>query len=276
MQRCYRCHQSQDQPAMLSHRPLTSLLLVATVCVNLVAATWVRPGPNGPSNAGQWMFAALYLSQVGMLSVWLALGTSAWRIRFLIWIAAVASSWGLAWINSDPVSLRTLELMLVAVYGGAVWMLMIGANLFLRSGEFPDQIDRAITARQFTLRHLFGWTTFTAVVAGAARYADSSIGLKFGMLLQVATWVAIPVVATVLLWMRRDVWARFASLLVVSAVLSYFAAVIVSDGGLPNPDVVLELAVFYLIQALVAGIWVIVVTQDTFLAQHRSQPPPPP
>ena len=243
------------------NRPLTILLLVATICVDCVAVTvWRRVD----SHATGLYVLALYLSQFGLLSVWLAIGRSTWRLRFGIWLVFAAA----ALVLPPEAAHGATNFAICAAYGLLVALLTAATQHWVPVDVGPILESDQRRRWQFSVLHLLAWTTVVALVSTAGRYSDLPVIFGVALVLQVISLVLIPVAALLLLFGRpKTWWFRFAILLAATAVLgvSY-----VAGADTPRDLRSGHIIAFYLIQGVVSGIWMMVVSYETFSTSVRS------
>jgi len=159
-------------------RLLLALLVVTTLLVD-AAACRLAQGRIFPDPA-MVLLLGLAFSQIGLLAVWLTLGTTDDLLRTATLIAGIAAwsravdwtvgspafnapSW--ACQASGPLSLQAVLTVLFALparWTGYLWSWSTNPR------DLPADV---VTGRwQFTVSHLLKWTTVTAVVATLVRY----------------------------------------------------------------------------------------------------------
>jgi len=159
-------------------RLLLALLVVTTLLVD-AAACRLAQGRIFPDPA-MVLLLGLAFSQIGLLAVWLTLGTAHDLLRTAVLIAGIAA-WSRAidwtvgspafnaqsWAHqaSAPLSLQAVLTVLLAL--PARWT----GYLWTWSTDPHDLPADVVTGRwQFTVSHLLKWTTVTAVVATLVRH----------------------------------------------------------------------------------------------------------
>ena len=139
---------------------LISLLIAAHVSVAMAVVAEI----GSPTVFGVWLpVTVVSTAQVGLLSIWTALGRRATAWRPTILIAAIV---GWSWIDAKiglpahimvvvlPVAVATVTVLCVAR--------LLGLRVFL---DREDQTENHVPW-QFSLRQMFAWTTSLAISLG--------------------------------------------------------------------------------------------------------------
>jgi hypothetical protein len=230
---------------MFANRPLTCLLLAATVSIDAVAFVW-----GAGTTTGGIIFASLVFAQVGLLAIWAATADSGswWR-----WGLLVSSIPLCAWfiIQSEeraPVAQLDREFFMVVcsvlgVHAALVLMLawILSKSLF--------SIDPAVR-RQFQIRHLLLLMTLVGILSLLLRWlsetqATPSLLLSFWVLSTIVAGLALVCMG------RANLWLRFIGGSLLTGVL-----VSIWTGDVLNVS-------FALVQALVYAVWLGVVQYET-------------
>ena len=156
---------------MKRHPIILTLLLLAHAVLDLVAWRLAEQQPVG--SPAQIVLIELLRTQLSLLALYLALGTSHWTIR----LAALATGvvvWTGAFLHLENSSLalaQTATLFTVLVLP----VVLIGAAaraLGYVWGQLPELTAGSLAARQFSLGAAFRWLTITAILLGLAKQAD--------------------------------------------------------------------------------------------------------
>ncbi len=251
--------------------PIAVLLLVSV----LADAVFLRPllGPE-PLVAVVWV---LYLSQVGLAAIWLAMGRSPFPLRIVlamfVWLAWVCLT---SKMNSGPWPMTRLMLATVAV--PLLASRALGLRL-VRVGEdcpWPDVVF-GLRRWQFSIGQMLGLTTAVAIVLGTMKsmrvpfYADTinsnpvivALAAGQGLLAWASLWAG--------LGNRRGI---LRAVVVAVAAAAAFRTSSVAAGG-PNVDRFL-FAIFSLETVLLlASLWVFRLVGYRVVFRGGTIPEPP-
>ncbi len=185
-------------------RPVLITLLIAA---HISIAMAVVAGTKLPGRYGDWLpMAVVSTGQIGLLSIWTALGRRAtpWRPAVLIaaivgwsWIETAKNGGGTHWLVVFlPVAATTVAILLAAR--------IRGLRLYLPEDNRGGKCDRW----QFTLQSLFAWTTSLAFCLGIVIFAlrDFRIGQSTNwpaeIFMTTVFIVSVIVTSTYFAWIR--------------------------------------------------------------------------
>lgn len=247
----------------VSKRPLTTLLLAATVCLEVVAWSLER----GPIR--ELSFSILFLAPSGLLAVWLALGQTRWWRRLIMVGACLVLT--AAIVGADD-GMILINLVLLGLYAGIVAAITHAARtLGLLTCSAAEGESPGARRWQFSIKHLLIWMTVVAVVSAIARI--SNLGqVEFGVLAVVlATFVFVPVAAVLLLKGQQTGWHRLAVLLVAAVLIGLIAEYGLINAMTGDQFANGELTAVLLVQTFFTGIWIMVVDSDIRREQRLAQ-----
>ena len=249
-------------PQLIRKWPLTTLLLAAIVCIDLIVC---RGKPHEADLHGVLAFS-LYFGQIGLLSAWLALGRTARWIRFLVWIGALA----LTYVFSADFENPHTNFVLAISYAAAVVISTLAAGPWISSHQLAASREPA--RWQFSLLGLLVVMTLVAVVASIARFSDLPLVASVSIATFFGSIALIPAAALMLLKSRPAPWIRFMGLLGLATVWGFLIVIAVSFLG-EHTALAFDAAAVYPLQALVIGIGIIVVDHDLSRQQTTLAPP---
>jgi len=162
-------------------RVLIPLLLLATVLIDLAAAVMIAPIRSGPVVAYWMVFLSLPMSQVGLLSIWAALGKAPapWRAVGLVLPLALWSKLMGTLLDgpgspsaTEESSQWTFFLLMEALATVALLGIARAAGLQRTCVDAAARPPDPRTTRrfQFSLGYLFSWLTAAAIVLAALGY----------------------------------------------------------------------------------------------------------
>ena len=162
---------------MKQARLLISLLLLATLSVDLAVLVLVSVDESDWPELLVAVLFALAFSQVSLASIWVALGrlSAPWRLTgaFLVVAAwSVALSYNLLAYWDTIEWMAMLLIQALVILGPMLVLRASGVSCVRATEESPateGQDDHG--KRQFSLRYLFAWITATAIVLGIAQYS---------------------------------------------------------------------------------------------------------
>ena len=239
---------------------LITLLIVATVLVDLVALSVVPRPPEGPHPAMMVLYS-LSMAQVSLVALWAGLGgkSAPWRVIGLVlvvvlWSALLAAV--LSYSFTLPREIASLWTVVLLVQAVAVFISLSVARAVavrLVSVDDLDSVEKGGTGRsrlQFSLAYLLGWTTAVAVTLGLLKYTVDYRTLSPWL----STWrqlsvlaVGNPAIALVALWALLG--SRWLGLRVLLLCLTA-AAAIASERWLAARSPFWVPALLWLVQAL--------------------------
>lgn len=159
---------------MKRHWIILLLLLLAHVVLDLVA--WRLAVQQEVGSPAQILLIVLLRTQLSLLALYLALGTSHWALRLMASITGVVV-WTGAFLHYDYAKLglaHTATLFTVLVLP----LVLIGALARARGflwGQPPERAKGTLAERQFSLGAVFRWLTIAAILLGLAKMAEFPI-----------------------------------------------------------------------------------------------------
>ena len=258
-------------PQFFRDRPLTTLLLAATICVDLVV--W-KLALNYRSEVIDSLGVALYLSQLGLLALWQVLGQTKWLFRLAFLCAFVALIFTFDADFQDTMFYFVILSLYAALVSGITFLMKA-----LRTTIQKIEGNRSTETRiwKFSVKHLLTWTTVVALFASVigkytTRNEFENLSLSDYLLLiaTVGVLLSIPVTALILLKGQSKVWYRFAMLLVAAGIVGFSFAFGLSK--IQNMSMSGSWVIWMplLLQAFITGIWIITVDYD--IAQLKDKP----
>lgn len=213
---------------MGSPKILIPQLIVASLAVDAVVLYSMPRQADWPS-----LWAAILLGlaggQVNLATLWASLGRGRlpWRLAAL---AVVLGGWSAALHSGSPIRVYSSPALWFShflVQAAMLAAILLGARLFgarLIHEKTPLDANRD-GRRQFTLRHLFGWLTATAIALSAFRATFEPVAFNVagfqwaGIFLFGAVVSLLGIIAFCTILDTRDTIRRLESVLVAGLVL---------------------------------------------------------
>ena len=205
---------------MLRRYPLTILLVIATLVVDLVLTTTrvVEPGSRRP------LLAGLLFGQSAVLALWAAWGGGHRLGRVSVMVITV----GLVSLATGGSALMG-RFHWLAILGGYTVAVYLVALAFRVVGGYRSRKDAQTEEPvwQVSLIELFGWTILVAIVSFAARSMDFSF-VRPGTQLFEKTVAVLVLPMTLAAWIRKGLddlanarwaWVPFAGLMLLAMLL---------------------------------------------------------
>lgn len=151
---------------MLRRYPLTALLLIATIVVNVVFVTVDLPGRLDR----RALFAGLLLGEMGAFAIWAARG-SGHRLARVSLLVIASCLIGLATGGSAMLD-RYQWLAILVGYTFSVYLLAVFISFIRKTAVQRSGVIDSEPTWQVSLIELFGWTILVAIASFAARFME--------------------------------------------------------------------------------------------------------
>ena len=205
------------------------VLITLLVAAHILVALAVVSGAQLPDGRGGWalLFEIVSVGQVGLLSIWTALGRRAtpWRPAALI-AAIVAWSWVALNTYGNPRWLVVFLPMAMTTVTILVVARGFGLRLFL-PGVDPTENDGPW---QFSLSRLFAWTTSLSICLGLLSLTFRHIwdGSSSHWLTIAVVTIGLTAIILISLWLA---WMRLRFSYIYSPVIFALVMVLMLAGG---------------------------------------------
>jgi hypothetical protein len=250
---------------MLRKYPLTTLFIIATMCVDLAVMLSAKPGAS--SNDETWSFYFWNMgmpAQVSILALWSVFGNTQRLTKASCATAAFAILLGLIWLKFQP-NFRGDIIAFSFIH----FLAVLGGAACLRLGSV-GKASRSATNAMFriSLVEIFGWSLVAALWAFAIRYANENLLIDKYFMAWVSIAALIPILLVPVLFSAISTTWRLIALSTsfLFAIVSY----LIIDHYIPDNPIALWALTMAITQITYISAWWAVMRMDEAMQERQA------